>query len=91
MVTLHILPNMTRGGRPYALVENVVTLAAYRGQGYGRRVMQAAIAAAWAADCYKIMLLTGKTSAARGFYDALGFSTEEQWGMSLRRIPVRDG
>ncbi|MEO1364479.1 MAG: GNAT family N-acetyltransferase [Pseudomonadota bacterium] len=89
MVTLHILPNMTQGGRPYALIENVVTHAEHRGAGHGRQVMEAAVAAAWAADCYKIMLLTGQTAQARGFYEALGFSADEKWGMTLRRAPLR--
>ncbi|MEO0666462.1 MAG: GNAT family N-acetyltransferase [Pseudomonadota bacterium] len=89
MVTLHILPNMTHGGRPYALIENVVTHAEHRGVGHGRQVMEAAVSAAWAADCYKIMLLTGRTAQARGFYEALGFSADEKWGMTLRRAPLR--
>lgn len=89
MLTLHILPNMTQAGRPYALIENVVTLADHRGAGHGRRVMEAAVQMAWGADCYKIMLLTGRTAQARGFYEALGFSAEEKWGMTLRRVPVR--
>ena len=89
MVTLHILPNMTQGGRPYALIENVVTHAEHRGVGHGRQVMEAAVSAAWAADCYKIMLLTGRTAQARGFYEALGFSADEKWGMTLRRAPLR--
>lgn len=67
MATLHLMPNMTYGGRPYALVENVVTLRAYQGQGIGRGVMNALIDAAWAADAYKIMLLTGRRAEARGF------------------------
>ncbi|WP_299599530.1 GNAT family N-acetyltransferase [uncultured Tateyamaria sp.] len=89
MATLHVLPNMTQGGRPYALVENVVTHQTHRGTGQGRRVMQAAIDAAWAADCYKIMLLTGRTAEARGFYEKLGFGTDEKWGMTIRRVPER--
>ncbi len=51
--------------------------------------MQAAIDAAWAADCYKIMLLTGRTAEARGFYEKLGFGTDEKWGMTIRRVPER--
>ena len=89
MATLHILPNMTQGGRPYALIENVVTHTAFRGAGHGRQVMHAAVAAAWAAECYKIMLLTGQTARARGCYEALGFSADEKWGMTLRRAPLR--
>ena len=89
MATLHILPNVTQGGRSYALIENVVTHSDHRGQGHGRAVMEAAVQVAWDADCYKIMLMTGRTAQARGFYEALGFSAEEKWGMTLRRAPLR--
>lgn len=89
MATLHMLPNVTQGGRPYALVENVVTLTECQGRGYGRAVMDAVIARAWAVDAYKIMLLSGKTGQAKGFYERLGFSADEKWGMTLRRAPLR--
>ncbi|WP_299648683.1 GNAT family N-acetyltransferase [uncultured Tateyamaria sp.] len=89
MATLHILPNMTQGGRSYALIENVVTHSNHRGKGHGRAVMQAVIDAAWAAGCYKIMLMTGRTAKARGFYEKLGFGADEKWGMTIRRAPVR--
>jgi GNAT superfamily N-acetyltransferase len=89
MATLHILPNMTFGGRAYAIVENVVTLRSHRGQGLGAGVMAAVIAAGWAADAYKIMLLTGKTLGARGFYEKLGFTDQDKYGMTLRRAPAR--
>lgn len=85
MATLHLMPNMTYGGRPYALVENVVTLKTHQGQGIGRGVMNALIDTAWAADAYKIMLLTGRRAEARGFYEKLGFDGDEKHGMILRR------
>lgn len=84
MVTLHVLPNMTNGGRPYALIENVVTHQAVRKQGLGRMAMQAAIDRACLADAYKVMLLTGKANGARRFYEKLGFSADEKWGMVWR-------
>lgn len=89
MATLHILPNMTNGGRPYALIENVVTAAAMQGRGVGRAVMNAATDAAWAANVYKVMLLTGQDVGARGFYEKLGFSADQKHGMIIRRTPQR--
>lgn len=85
MATLHLMPNMTYGGRPYALVENVVTLKTYQGRGIGRGVMNALIDAAWAAGAYKVMLLTGRRAEARGFYEKLGFDGDEKHGMILRK------
>ncbi|NNL18726.1 MAG: GNAT family N-acetyltransferase [Boseongicola sp.] len=84
MVTLHILPNVTWGGRPYALIENVVTAQAHRGQGCARRVMQTVIEKAWAANCYKIMLLTSQARGAKGFYEAVGFNDDNKYGMIIR-------
>lgn len=88
-VTLHILPNLTFGGRPYALIENVVTLKSYQGKGIGARIMKHALDAAWEAGCYKVMLLTGTALGARGFYEKLGFEAESKHGMIIRRAPQR--
>jgi GNAT superfamily N-acetyltransferase len=44
--SLIVIPNLTRGGQPYGLIENVVTHAAYRGRGFGKQLLQAAVAAA---------------------------------------------
>lgn len=67
IVTLHLLPNVTWGARPYGLIENVVTSRAYRRRGLGRAVLEAAIKAAWHADAYKVMLMTGQKRGAKGF------------------------
>lgn len=84
MVTVHLLPNMTYGGRPYAVIENVVTDEAHRGTGLGRDAMQAAIDHASREGAYKVMLLTGAANAATGFYEKLGFRADEKIGMILR-------
>ena len=85
MVTLHVLPNVTWNARPYGLIENVVTAEDSRGQGLGRLVLEAAINAAWAANAYKVMLLTGQKRGAKGFYEAVGFSDEDKHAMVIRR------
>jgi GNAT superfamily N-acetyltransferase len=84
MVTLHILPNVTWGGRPYGLIENVITRPDHRRTGLGRAALEHALARAWEADAYKVMLLTGQKRGALGFYTAVGFSSEDKHGLVIR-------
>lgn len=84
MVTLHVLPNVTWNARPYALIENVTTRHASRLRGFGRIAMEYALSRAKESNSYKVMLLTGHRREARGFYEAVGFSADEKWGMTLR-------
>lgn len=87
--TLVVVPNLTRGGLSYALIENVVTHADHRKRGYGKAVLRAAIDAAWDYGCYKVMLLTGsKNPATLGFYESAGFQ-HSKTGFEVRRIPPR--
>ena len=72
--TLAIVPNLTRGGRSYGVIENVVTHADYRRLGLGRRVLDHALDVAWQADCYKVLLATGsKRESTLRFYEEAGF------------------
>ena len=88
--TLVVVPNLTRGGLPYALIENVVSSANYRKQGHGAAVLKHAIAEAWKHDCYKVMLLTGsKNPATLKFYSDVGFE-QNKTGFQIRQLPVRD-
>ena len=84
MATLHLHANLTYGGRPYGLVENVVTAQADRGRGHASRVMNALIDYALGQGAYKIMLLTGRKRGAAGFYEKLGFDGDEKHAMILR-------
>lgn len=87
--TLIVIPNLTNDGKPYALIENVVTHAGYRGRGYGTRILHAAAKAAWNAGCYKVMLLTGsKQPSTLRFYENAGFE-QTKTGFQMRRIPAR--
>jgi len=88
--TLIVVPNLTRGGLPYALIENVVTSASNRKQGHGGAVLRHAIAEAWKQNCYKVMLLTGsKSPATLKFYSGVGFE-QNKTGFQIRRLPVRE-
>jgi GNAT superfamily N-acetyltransferase len=73
--TLVIMPNLTRSGTPYGLVENVVTDTNIRRSGLGRAVLDAALTHAWTQGCYKVMLLSGRSeeSGVPLFYEKVGF------------------
>lgn len=87
--TLIVVPNLTRGGQPYGLIENVVTHSSYRGRGFGKQILNAAVAAAWQTDCYKVMLMTGsKRPSTLAFYGSAGFE-QNKTGFQVRRLPAR--
>ncbi|MBN1428192.1 MAG: GNAT family N-acetyltransferase [Anaerolineae bacterium] len=72
--TLSIVPNLTRGCRPYGVIENVVTHSDYRRSGYGSTILRYTLERAWGRKCYKVMLLTGrKSQAVYDFYESVGF------------------
>jgi GNAT superfamily N-acetyltransferase len=72
--TLSIIPNLTRGGRPYGLIENVVTHIDYRRQGLATSLLQYSLEIAWKNNCYEVMLLTdSKDSGIYPFYEKAGF------------------
>jgi GNAT superfamily N-acetyltransferase len=69
-----VLPNLTRGGRPFMLVENVVVGSAVRRKGVGRQLLAAAVVRARSENCYKIQLLSRLTrDEAHAFYESCGF------------------
>ncbi|MBL9205836.1 MAG: GNAT family N-acetyltransferase [Opitutaceae bacterium] len=72
--TLVLVPNLTRGCRPYGVIENVVTRASLRSRGFGTALLRQALAVAWDEGCYKVMLETGaKSEATLRFYEQAGF------------------
>lgn len=74
-----IIPNLTRNVRPYAFIENVVTLEDYRGKGYATECLNYAKEIAEKADCYKMMLLTGsKEDATLKFYSNAGYNSSDK-------------
>src|SRR5258708_1871253 len=58
-------PNLLRAGRGHGFLENVVTHPKFQGQGHGRAVVHAALAAACARDCYHVLLLCGLEASPR--------------------------
>ena len=74
-----IIPNLTRGVRPYAFIENVVTHADYRGKGYATECLNYAKKIAEQTNCYKMMLLTGSREIATlNFYENAGYNSSDK-------------
>lgn len=74
-----IIPNLTHDVRPYALIENVVTLENYRGRGYATECLNYAKRIAAKSSCYKIMLLTGsKKEKTLAFYRNAGYNSTDK-------------
>ena len=74
-----IIPNLTRGQRPYALIENVVTARAFRRRGLGTACLAYAKQLAERENCYKLMLLTGsREEATLRFYRRAGYNDRDK-------------
>ena len=82
---LNVIPNLTRGGASYAVIENVVVDATLRGGGIGRQVVRRALEEAWRRGCYKVLLQTGsRDPRVHRFYAACGFSASDKTGFVAR-------
>jgi len=78
---LLVVPNLTRGQRPYAWVENVVTHADYRKRGLAGTVLAFAKDIAIQRNCYKIALMTGtKQESTLRFYERAGYNSSGKTG-----------
>lgn len=76
---LAVTQNLTRGGRPWAVIENVVVSAAHRRRGCGLALLAEARRIALCQNCYKIMLLTGrKDEGTLAFYHKAGYDQNEK-------------
>ncbi len=74
-----IIPNLTRGQRPYAFIENVITDEAYRKKGYATACLNYAGDIAKGKNCYKMMLLTGsKEESTLRFYERAGYNRNDK-------------
>jgi GNAT superfamily N-acetyltransferase len=79
-------PNLLRAGQRHGFLENVVTHPEFRGQGYGRAVVDAALAAAWTKDCYHVLLQSGREDPrVHRFYQRCGFKPGLRVGYVVRR------
>ncbi len=74
-----IIPNLTRGQRPYAFIENVITDKDYRKKGYATACLDLAKKIAERENYYKMMLLTGaKEKGTLNFYEQAGYNKNDK-------------
>ena len=74
-----IIPNLTRGQRPYAFIENVITDITCRGRGLATACLDFARDIARREGCYKMMLLTGsKQQSTLDFYTRAGYNSNDK-------------
>lgn len=77
--SITIVPNLTRGCHPYALIENIATHRQYRREGYGKANLLHATEYAKKRSCYKAMFMTGHLNTkVEKFCKASGFNSQEK-------------
>lgn len=83
MVSLLYLPSTAMGGK-VALLEDMIIAVDWRGKGYGRQLLAAAVNRAQSQGCLRITLLTDRDNLpAQLFYQQQGFSLSAMVPMRL--------
>jgi GNAT superfamily N-acetyltransferase len=78
---LAVVSNLANGGRPFGVIEHVVTLPRMRRRGLARAVLQFALNVAWSRRCSKVMLLSGmQRGEAHKLYESVGFRGDVERG-----------
>ncbi len=71
-LTTVVVPNLTHGGRPWALIENVVIVNEHRGKGIGSFMVNHAFDVLKERGCYKVQIVGGNRGNQIRFYKRLG-------------------
>jgi GNAT superfamily N-acetyltransferase len=80
-----LVPNLTRNGKSFAIIENVITDNNYRRKGIGKKVIQNAVQYAKENNCYKVVLLSSaKRTDSHRFYESIGFNGNSKKGFEIR-------
>ena len=79
MCTLGRVEGLSKGGRPFAVIENLVVASAFRSKGIGKALVRFAIETARMWGCYKAILETGTRQEWKlGFYEKCGLEKGEK-------------
>lgn len=85
-VQMAIIESLTHNVRPFAVIENVVTHADYRKQGFASALLTRATEIAKDRRCYKIFLETGSNrESTLRFYKQNGFEMDQKHSF-LKRL-----
>jgi GNAT superfamily N-acetyltransferase len=81
------ITNLASAGRPFAVIEHVVTLPQFRGHGLARATLQHALDFAWSKNCCKVMLLSGmQRPDAHRLYESVGFRGDIERGFVIKPV-----
>ena len=79
MCTVGRIEGLSKGCRPFAVIENVVVDAAMHRKGVGTQLVRHAMAQAEQWNCYKVVLESGtKDEGKLGFYEQCGLTRGEK-------------
>ena len=80
-----LVTNLASGGRPFGVIEHVITLPQFRGRGLARATLRYALDFAWSHSCCKVMLLSGmQREEAHALYESLGFRGDIERGFVIK-------
>lgn len=83
---LGVIPTLTNAGKPFGVIEHVITSENYRRRGLSQQVLGRALELAWELDCYKVILLSGETRfSAHRLYEKVGFKSGIEKGFVIKR------
>jgi GNAT superfamily N-acetyltransferase len=84
---LIVSPNFSRCGRPFAIIENVVTDRDHRRRGLGHQIVQHAISRAREQGCYRVTLMTGsRREETLRFYETVGLQRNTKTAFEVRFV-----
>ena len=85
---LAFVPNLMRGGRPHAFLENVVTHKDHRRKGYGRAIVNTALEIAWKRNAHQVLLFSARPDPnVHIFYESCGFKNGRKAGYVILHPP----
>lgn len=86
-IDLVVVSNITRGGKPWAICENLVVLPEFRGQGVASSLLERAREIASERGCYKIQGISSeKREEAKSLYQGLdGLLPANGWKVYLEQ------